>query len=183
MLSAKQSVVVQDCSRTRNNNELKKRQRSGRKQLKQTKKWKCWHRISGEKPLQAVRRSSNPRETVLQPARKKFHSSRETRHQLFNFARRSFSDRAKFWQNRTDRNDFARDQKGFRAKVQTSFTDSDWFWSDLTDRLDRLNRFLRPILMRKQRNKHVEQQASDSKQVWKQWARAKATLRMNNRVT
>ena len=38
MLSVKQSVIVQDCSWTRNNNELKKRQRSGRKQQKQTKK-------------------------------------------------------------------------------------------------------------------------------------------------
>ena len=38
MLSVKHSVIVQDYSRTRNKDELKKRQRSGRKQKKQTKK-------------------------------------------------------------------------------------------------------------------------------------------------
>ena len=38
MLSVKQSVTVQDRSPTGNNNELKRIQRSGRKQSKQTEK-------------------------------------------------------------------------------------------------------------------------------------------------
>ena len=38
MLLMKQSVIVQDCSQTRKNNELKKRQRLGRKQQKNTPK-------------------------------------------------------------------------------------------------------------------------------------------------
>ena len=44
--------------------------------------------------------------------------------------------------------------------------------------LDWFERFLS-----KQITKHIEQQASDIKHVWKQWAREKATLRMNNQVT
>ena len=66
--------------------------------------------------------------------------------------------------------------------MQTSLETASKF-EVIKDCLDRLDRFLGPILVSKQRNKHVEQQASDVKQVWKQWARAKATLRMNNQVT
>ena len=75
-----------------------------------------------------------------------------------------------------------RDTKRFRAKVQTSLQTANKF-EVIKDCLDRLDRFLGPILVSKQRNKRVEQQASDIKHVWKQWAREKATLRMNNRVT
>ena len=53
----------------------------------------------------------------------------------------------------------------------------------IKDCLDQFDRFLRAILVSKQLTKHVEQQASDIKHVWKQWAREKATLRMNNQVT
>ena len=111
--------LVQDCSRTGNNNELRKGQRSRRKQLKQTK---CDHIVTKF----CARNLYRPREEVLSCAReftvraRKFDRLRETRHQRFNFAWRSFTERAKLWQNHADRNDFARDQKIFRAKVQTS---------------------------------------------------------------
>ena len=62
MLSAKKSVVVQDCSRTRNNNELKRRQRSGRKQQKQTKK------VNADTRFRA-KNLSRPREEVKRRAR------------------------------------------------------------------------------------------------------------------
>ena len=67
MLSAKQSVIVQDCSQTRNNNELKKRQRSGRKQRKQTEK------VNADTRFRA-KNLSRPREKVSQAARESFTS-------------------------------------------------------------------------------------------------------------
>ena len=142
MLSVKQSVIVQDCSHTRNNNEFKKRQRSGRKQRKTDQKVNCWHKIS--------------RETDLQFARERLKLARRCT-PAFNFAR--------------NRNDFARDRIWFRARQlwfrarlkdfarkcrpvsQTA--------SSFKAILDRLDRFL-AILVSKQRIKHIEQQASDT---------------------
>ena len=198
-----QNVTVQDCSRTGNNKWTQKKAAFETQTTKIDQKWICWHKISREEPLQAAWRSSKPRETVLQAAwesfagsARKFQSSRKTRQQRFNFARRSFTVRAKIWKNCTDwrnfardkndfardKNDFARDQKDVARKcrpVLQTASKSKW----LTDYLDRLDRFLGPILVSKQIIRHVEQQASDGKHVWKQWARAKATLRMNNQVT
>ena len=48
--------------------------------------------------------------------------------------------------------------------MYTSFTDSEQV-EVIKDCLDRLDRFLRAILVRKQITRHVEQQASDIKHV------------------
>ena len=102
MLSVKQSVVVQDYSRTRNNNELKRRQRSGRKQQKNRPKSE-----NADTRFRA-RNLYRPREEVLRRARQfvkpheKVSSSREIRHQRFNFVR----DKIDFAR---DKNDFARE--------------------------------------------------------------------------
>ena len=124
--------LVQDCSRTGNNNELRKGQRSRRKQLKQTKEWICWHKISREEPFQAAWRSLMSRETDFRP-RESVSSSREIRHQGFNFARNHFCfarDRNGFAQDRMfsrETDMISRETKRCRAKVQTSFADSKQF--------------------------------------------------------
>ena len=151
MLSAKQRVVVQDCTQTGNNNELRKGQRSGRKTAKTDQKVICWHKISREKPLQAAWRSSKPREKVLQTARE------------------IFTARAKFWQNRTDRNDFARDTKDFtrdtkrfRAKVQTSLL--------ISTKFEVVNKLFRPIgqIFKTNFNEQAEKQARRTASKWYQ---------------
>ena len=125
MLSAKQSVIVQDYSQTRNNNELKTRQRSGRKQQKQTKKVNCWHKISRETDFRSreevwfrARQNCRPRESVS--------SSREIGHQsLISLETEMVSRETEMVSRET--NLISRETKRCRAKVQTSFADSEQF--------------------------------------------------------
>ena len=115
MLSAKQSVIVQDCSQTRNNNELKKRQRSGRKQQKIDQKVKML--------TQDFARGTFPGRA------KKFYVARHS----FSSRARKFQARAKFDTRgliSRETKMISRETKRCRAKVQTSFADSEKFQSD-----------------------------------------------------
>ena len=149
MLSVKQSVVVQDCSRTRNNNKLKRRQRSGCKQQKIDQKVKCWHKISREEPFQAARRSFTSRETVFRPREKvsqaawEIFTSRLKLGTICLILREEVQQTA--WNSdkivpteeisreiemiSRETGMISRETKRFRAKVQTSLqtANSDWF--------------------------------------------------------
>ena len=139
MLSAKQSVIVQDCSQTRNNNELKRRQRSGRKQQKTDQKWNADTRFR-------ARNLSRPHEEVLRRARQFSGRARKfqvrakldtsclfSREEVSQAARNSdkivltkmISRETKMISRETKM--ISRETKRCRAKVQTSFADSEQF--------------------------------------------------------